>query len=101
MHFYCRSFVLGIALVSAASAIAEDKTTAIQPSTKSEKKPPVRPAPTVANFAYAHDSPRQVFDFWKADSKQPAPLVLLIHGGGWRNGDKTGYGTSSIQPYLD
>ena len=32
---------------------------------------------------------------------KPTPLVLLIHGGGWKGGDKTGYGTKDIQPYLD
>lgn len=83
------------------SAIGQEKALASKSAATPEKKPPARPAPTVADYAYAQDSPRQVFDFWKADSKQPTPLVLLIHGGGWRNGDKTGYGTSSIQPYLD
>ncbi len=60
-----------------------------------------RPTPTVADYAYGQDSERQKFDFWKADSKEPTPLVLLIHGGGWRGGDKSGYGTRVIQTYLD
>ncbi|MFN9912625.1 MAG: alpha/beta hydrolase, partial [Pirellulaceae bacterium] len=59
------------------------------------------PEPTVADYRYDDDSPRQVFDFWQAPSASPTPLVLLIHGGGWRGGDKTGYGSSVIQPYLD
>ena len=83
------------------SVVGQDKAAARKPTAAAEKKPPTRPSPTVADYAYAQDSPRQVFDFWKADSKEPTPLVLLIHGGGWRSGDKTGYGTSSIQPYLD
>src|SRR4051794_20111335 len=58
------------------------------------KTPPARPTPTVADFAYANDHERQKFDFWQAKSDKPTPLVLLIHGGGWVNGDKTGYGTS-------
>lgn len=65
------------------------------------KAPPARPAPTVADFAYAKDSERQKFDFWKAASEKPTPVVLLIHGGGWVNGSKEGYGTAAIQPYLD
>jgi acetyl esterase/lipase len=65
------------------------------------KQPPARPAPSVADYAYGQDSERQKFDFWQAKSDRPTPLVLLIHGGGWRNGDKTGYGASAIQPYLD
>ncbi|MBX7167986.1 MAG: alpha/beta hydrolase [Pirellulales bacterium] len=59
------------------------------------------PAPTIADFAYAHDSERQCFDFWRAASPGPAPLVLMIHGGGWMRGDKSGYHSKAIQQYLD
>lgn len=57
--------------------------------------------PTVANYAYGQDSPRQVFDFWQAESDTPTPVVLMIHGGGWVGGDKGGYGEAAVQPYLD
>jgi acetyl esterase/lipase len=66
-----------------------------------KKGPPPRPTPSVADFAYGKDSERQRFDFWQAKSDKPTPLVLLIHGGGWVAGDKTGYGSADIQPYLD
>jgi acetyl esterase/lipase len=66
-----------------------------------KKAPPPRPTPTVADFAYGKESERQKFDFWQAKSDKPTPVVLLIHGGGWMGGDKTIYGTSAIQPYLD
>jgi acetyl esterase/lipase len=66
-----------------------------------QAKPPARPQPTVADFAYGQESPRQTFDFWQAESSQPAPVVLLIHGGGWRGGDKTTYNGSTIQRFLD
>ncbi len=62
---------------------------------------PARLAPTAADVVYGTDSERQRFDFWQASSDKPTPLVLLIHGGGWRGGDKTGYGTSAIKPFLD
>jgi acetyl esterase/lipase len=65
------------------------------------KQGPDRPTPTAADFTYGRDSERQKFDFWQAKSDRPTPLVLLIHGGGWMGGDKTGYGTSAIQPLLD
>jgi acetyl esterase/lipase len=71
------------------------------PPAKAKKAPPERPAPTVADFVYGQQSERQKFDFWQAKSDRPTPLVLLIHGGGWRGGDKTGYGTSAINPFLD
>jgi acetyl esterase/lipase len=92
-----RSLALVLAFLLAAPAWAQE------PAKKKAKPkaPPERPAPTVADFAYAGDSPRQKFDFWQARSDRPTPLVLLIHGGGWMNGDKTSYGTSAIQPYLD
>jgi acetyl esterase/lipase len=32
--------------------------------------------------------PRQVLDFFQAESDKPTPVVFYIHGGGWVNGDK-------------
>jgi acetyl esterase/lipase len=32
--------------------------------------------------------PRQVLDFYPAESDEPTPVVFYIHGGGWRGGDK-------------
>lgn len=54
-------------------------------STKPAPKPMHRP--TQANVAYGTHE-RQVLDFYKAESKQPTPLLFFIHGGGWVNGDK-------------
>ncbi|MEX2112020.1 MAG: alpha/beta hydrolase [Pirellulales bacterium] len=65
------------------------------------KRAPDRPTPTAADVVYGQESERQKFDFWQAESERTTPLVLLIHGGGWRGGDKSGYGAGSIQPYLD
>lgn len=73
----------------------------VQPQEQGTKTPPTRPIPTVADFVYAQDSPRQRLDFWKANSESPTPLVLLIHGGGWKGGDKTNYGNVPIKKYLD
>lgn len=87
-------FILLVTFFLRADALA-------QPKERATNKPPERPTPTVADFKYGEDSPRQVFDFWKAKSDDPTPLVLLIHGGGWRNGDKSGYGASAIRPFLD
>jgi carboxylesterase type B len=35
--------------------------------------------------------PRNNFDIWIAESKQPTPLVIYIHGGGFVGGDKSKY----------
>jgi acetyl esterase/lipase len=47
---------------------------------------PVVP-PTLANVAYG-THPKQVLDFYKAESKTPTGLVFHIHGGGWTAGTK-------------
>lgn len=44
--------------------------------------------PTYADVRYG-SHPNNVFDFWRAKTDQPAPLVVFIHGGGFRNGDKS------------
>ncbi|MBI3838553.1 MAG: alpha/beta hydrolase [Planctomycetia bacterium] len=88
-----RMLILALLLMVSPSVFAQGQAKTNQP--------PTRPDPTVADFVYGQDSERQKFDFWQAKSDKPTPVVLLIHGGGWVNGDKSGYGTSSIQPYLD
>ncbi len=37
------------------------------------------------------DHERNVFDIWLADAKEPTPLVIYIHGGGFVGGDKSRY----------
>src|SRR5262245_51968576 len=61
-----------------------------QQQKKPDKKPlPVPPVPpTAAKVAYGTHE-RQVLDFWQAKSEKPTPLVLYIHGGGWRGGGKS------------
>jgi acetyl esterase/lipase len=88
-----RMLVLAALLIAPSAVFAQGKA--------KTKEPPARPDPTVADFVYGQDSERQKFDFWQAKSDQPTPLVLLIHGGGWMGGDKTGYDTNGIRPYLD
>lgn len=61
---------------------------------------PAAPRPTEANVAYGED-PRQVLDFWKADTKDPAPLLFFIHGGGWNSGNKNSVANNGLKKYLD
>ena len=53
------------------------------------------PPPTVADLAYG-DHPRQVLDFYRAESDAPTPFVFFIHGGGWNALDK-----SKVHSLLD
>jgi acetyl esterase/lipase len=77
--------------------VAQDKDAA----KKDDKKPAAKKGivPTVAAFKYG-DHERQVLDFWQAKSDVPTPLVLMIHGGGWRGGDKGVY-AAKVKPFLD
>jgi len=54
------------------------------------------PKPTLANVPYG-DSPKQVVDFYKAESATPTPVLLFIHGGGWSGGTKDNV---PVAPYL-
>jgi acetyl esterase/lipase len=68
------------------------------PATQPAKQKPAiqRPDPTEANVRYGPFE-RNVLDFWKADTKEPAPVLLYIHGGGWQGGDKASLNPT---PYL-
>lgn len=95
---------LALALcVSGSAVFAQEKAPAKAKAKEAPaaKQPPDRPVPTFADVVYGKDSERQKFDFWQAKSDKPTPVVLLIHGGGWMNGDKTGYGNRPIKTLLD
>jgi acetyl esterase/lipase len=95
-----RAFVAALAVLAFASLSATAQDKQATPKKVAEKTPPTPPIPpTAANYRYGlHE--RQVFDFWQAKAEAPTPLVLLIHGGGWRNGDKSGY-YRAVKAYLD
>src|SRR5262245_19892446 len=72
---------------------------------KAQDKPKAPPAsavipPTAADYRYGPHA-RNTFDFWQAKSDAPTPLVLIIHGGGWVNGDKSGTSAAAVKSYLD
>lgn len=50
--------------------------------------------PSFPNVKYG-EHPRNVLDIWLAKSDKPTPLIVFIHGGGWRGGSK-----SDIPPEL-
>lgn len=51
--------------------------------------------------AYAgNENPKQMVDVYlpkKRNSEKPLPVIALIHGGGWVNGDRLGYAAQAIQ----
>lgn len=54
-----------------------------------QQKPSAKsPPPTHPDVKYGlHE--RNVLDFWQAKSTQPTPILVSIHGGGFRNGNKS------------
>jgi acetyl esterase/lipase len=94
-----RILLLGLALSFPFTTFAADnpaaKPAATPAATPAAPKPPADP-PTLANVPYG-THPKQVLDFYKAESKEPTPLVFYIHGGGWRAGSKNSF---SAKQYL-
>jgi len=67
---------------------------------KQTQNQPKGPAPTHANLQYG-DHKNAVMDVWLADSNEPTPIVVAIHGGGFKGGDKSKYhGCAELQACL-
>src|SRR4051794_37908914 len=93
------SFVLCLACVASLAGVYSQAQEKKEEPKKIVKKPPMpSQPPTFAAVAYGKH-PRQVLDFYQAKSDKPTPVVLYIHGGGWRGGDKNSVG--NVKPYLD
>jgi acetyl esterase/lipase len=92
-----RTFLL---LLASLPAFAAETPPALAPTTPAVKPPaatpPPGPKPTLANVPYGKH-PKQVLDFYKAESDKPTPLLLFIHGGGWMGGSK---GRVGVPVYL-
>lgn len=65
-----------------------------QSQKKGRASSPGRPPADLTNVAYGPHK-RHVLDLWKAKSDRPTPLVVYIHGGGFRGGNK-----ETISPAL-
>jgi len=66
---------------------------------QARQRAPLPPA-THANVKYGPHA-RNVFDFWKAPSPAPTPLVLYIHGGAFRMGSKDGIDPLTLTRLLE
>jgi hypothetical protein len=62
--------------------------------------PPKKLPPDLANISYGPHE-RNVLDLWKAKSPRPTPLVIYIHGGGFRQGDKNSVSAALLAPCLE
>ena len=69
------------------------------PAAPAAKPQPYQVEPTRRDVPYGRH-PKQVLDFWRAKAEGPSPVLVYIHGGGWRNGDRTKVG-SLLRQCLD
>jgi len=84
----------GLLLSTCPAAFAQATTP--KAAAKPAAKAPANPKPTLADVPYGKH-PKQVMDFWRAESAQPTPLLFYIHGGGWTAGSKN---FVYVAPYL-
>ena len=89
--------------ITAAMAVAATMPAATHAQEQRERRPqqrrPVGPRvqPTHADVSYGEHA-QQTIDLYLAESDKPTPLVLYIHGGGFRGGSKRGV---NPKPFLD
>jgi len=58
-----------------------------------------KPTPDLAEVKYGPHG-RNVLDLWKAKSDRPTPLVVFIHGGGFRSGSKEKLSATLLESLL-
>lgn len=92
---------LAILLLIASSAIAQQNP---RPGGRQQRQPQLPDTIEVKrNIAYAGtDNPRQKLDLYlpkKRATDKPLPVVVFIHGGGWRAGDKSS-GAGNVSRFV-
>jgi len=66
---------------------------------QARSKSKLRP-PTHADVKYGPHE-RNVLDFYQAESDKPTPLVVYIHGGGFRGGSKSSLNATTLRELLN
>ena len=79
-------------------ATVRDKMQKRQNSGKSSNQRQM--SPTHANIKYGEHG-RNVFDLWLAETKEPTPLAIYIHGGGFISGNKEKVSQQVVKQLLD
>jgi acetyl esterase len=96
-------FLTGIIFLNlcAIQVFAQEDAPKKQPEkVAAEKKQPEKPTPDIANGKYGQYE-RNVFDLWKPKSKNPTPLLVYIHGGGFVDGDKSKLSANQLKILLE
>ena len=79
--------VAGESGIAIAEVLGDQTSGAVVPAPAPAAAPVSPPPPDVRDASYGPHA-RNVLDLWQARSTTPAPLVLYLHGGGFRQGDK-------------
>jgi acetyl esterase/lipase len=81
---------LAILAVVAVGGCSTTGSSTVRPATSSATASNVAAARTLNGVAYANTSPQERLDLYlPAPAATAAPLVIWVHGGGWRAGDKS------------
>jgi acetyl esterase/lipase len=104
-----RPALLATALLASSGFLAAQSAPAAKPAPPAQQTPATPPdltkpvpyliPPTEADVAYGKH-PKQQLDLWRAKGDGPAPVLVFIHGGGWRNGHRSRVG-SLVKQCLD
>ena len=73
---------------------------ALCPAQNQRPAGPPKPPPDFSDVSYGPHQ-RNVLDLWKAKTGRPAPLIVYIHGGGFRAGDKSSIAPDLLIPALE
>jgi acetyl esterase len=87
-------------MFAGATSCGSSPDSAPQATTEPETEMKPMPIKFLKDIRYGPHE-RNVLDLWWVDSKNPAPLVLYIHGGGFRTGDKSSLHLGQLIDYLD
>jgi acetyl esterase/lipase len=79
LHHNCMKICALSILLSTSVCLFSQKKNSVYPSEI--------PKPTQSEVRYGKYE-RNILDFWQAESKNPTPVALVIHGGGWKGGSK-------------
>lgn len=90
--------------ISLAEHLAAMGARPASPGSKTQSKAVPEGIEGKRDIAYVDtDNPRQKLDLYlptKRNSDKPLPVVVFIHGGGWKGGDKSG-GLRNLAPYVN
>jgi acetyl esterase/lipase len=91
-------YLLPLLLLATSYALAQDLTALKKNALNAAEKSAVE---VRLDQPYAgNENAKQMVDLYlpkKRNSDKPLPVVALIHGGGWVNGDRLGYAAAAIQ----